>query len=136
MKWTARRDEPDEPVELDGATKMALRDGLRAQPTPATSADFDARVLAAVHGRSPVWGLVFSSLRPALATAAVSTMVTTFVLMAPNRTNPAITPAHHVVRHPIRDGITLRRAIASGAYIGVEALRAPAVKDKKRLPGG
>ena len=50
-----------------------LREGLAAIPTPGPSRDFDARVLAAVGKRGAVsWRMLFKSLRPALAGAAMS----------------------------------------------------------------
>jgi hypothetical protein len=60
----------------DEWTDMALRQGLRALEVPPPSTEFDARVLAAVRGRSPLREMFLSYLRPALATASVSAVAT------------------------------------------------------------
>lgn len=54
----------------------ALRRGLGEMEIPDPSPDFDARVLAAVRGRSPVREMLLSYLRPALATASASAVAT------------------------------------------------------------
>jgi len=54
----------------------ALRRELRGMDVPEPSPDFDQRVLSAVRGRSPLREVFLSYLRPALATASVSTVVT------------------------------------------------------------
>lgn len=140
MKWTDRRNDADDAEGLDDATEMALRDGLRAQPAPAVSPEFDARVLRAVHGRSPFWDVIVSSLRPAIATAAASTAITTLVLTMPNRPNPALAaapPPSHVTTDS--RNTRMREALAAGAYVGFEPLRdAPsgAPARKPLTPGG
>lgn len=54
----------------------ALRRALSAMEVPEPSPDFDARVLSAVRGRSPLREMFLSYLRPALATASASAVVT------------------------------------------------------------
>lgn len=63
---------------------MALRDGLRRLPAPQISADFDARVLAALALPPSPWEQVrmfaVSTLRPLLCGAACSLAVTLLAL--------------------------------------------------------
>lgn len=69
---------------LDADLDMALRDGLRRLPTPPVSADFDARVLAALAVPPSAWEAlriqVVSTLRPLLCGAACSLAVTLLAL--------------------------------------------------------
>jgi hypothetical protein len=143
MKWTSRGSEREEPDNLDDATEMALRDGLRKQPAPTISPDFDAHVLRAVHGRSPFWDLFLASLRPALATAAVSTIITTLLVsshsLAPDPAVAASSAPRH--NHIAQDAPSRARAMPDGSYIAAQSLRAAAAvaavkTHRPRHPGG
>lgn len=77
-------DEKPKMALRDEELDIALRDGLRRLPTPAVSADFDARVLAALAVPPSTWeGLriqVVSTLRPLLCGTACSLGVTLLAL--------------------------------------------------------
>jgi len=116
----------------DPAADEALREALFAIEMPAPSpgfdaAAFDARVLEAVRGRS-VWREAFLCyLRPALATASASAVVT---LLLVNVTTRPPKPAHASVRPlSVRDeraGVeTMRRALESDTptYAALQSLR-------------
>ncbi len=64
----------------EDAMTQALRDGLRALPTPAVSPDFDARVLAALQAPGPWWVRWWQPVRPVLFSAAGSLGVMLIVL--------------------------------------------------------
>lgn len=136
MKWKDRQSEWSDSGLLDDETELALRSGLRAQPVPAASPGFDARVLSAVHGRSPFWELFYSALRPALATAAVSTVVTTLILSSHVGTaNPALAASPPADKHPAtatgtRTAKTLapeharvKKALSDGEFLSMNAWR-------------
>jgi hypothetical protein len=77
----------------DEWTDMALRQGLRDLDVPEPSPDFDARVLAAVRGRSPLREMFLSYLRPALATASVSAVATLLLVHWSTRPVPTVRAA-------------------------------------------
>ena len=58
------------------ALNEALRTGLRSLPLPSVSADFDDRVLTALHGPKPLWLRLWQPARPLLAGASFSLIVT------------------------------------------------------------
>ncbi len=58
----------------------ALRRGLRSLPVPALSADFDARVRAALRRPTPWWQRLWTPVRPVLSMAACSCGVTLALL--------------------------------------------------------
>ncbi len=92
-------------TNLDAEGEMALRDGLRRLPTPPLSADFDARVLAALAqppslGEALRMGIV-STLRPFLCGAACSlalTLAALFWTLHAPLTVPAPSGAPHMAR--------------------------------------
>jgi len=97
---------PDIPrPPLNDELDMALRDGLRRLPTPPLSADFDARVLAALAqppslGEALRMGIV-STLRPFLCDAACSlalTLAALFWTLHAPLTVPAPSGAPHMAR--------------------------------------
>jgi hypothetical protein len=106
----------------DEWTDMALRQGLRDLDIPEPSPGFDARVLAAVRGRSPLREMFYSYLRPALATAAASAVVT--LLLVQWSTRPVHTvaaaeppPATHAERVPEPDLATRALESAHPTYL-------------------
>ena len=59
---------------------IALREGLHGLPVPSTSADFDARIHAALSQPTPWWRSLLPLARPVLSTAACSLLVTLALL--------------------------------------------------------
>jgi hypothetical protein len=78
---------------LETTLEAALRNGLRALPVPSVSADFDERILAALHGPKPLWLRLWQPARPLLAGASFSLLVTLvglhWSLSAPVNPSPA-----------------------------------------------
>lgn len=64
----------------EGPLESALRDGLRALPTPELSPDFDARILAALSAPRPWWQRLWEPARPLLLGASCSLVVTLIAL--------------------------------------------------------
>lgn len=90
---------------LDADLDMALRDGLRRLPGPPVSADFDARVLAALACPPSPWEMVrtqvVSTLRPLLCGTACSLAVTLLALFWTLHMPvavPVLSDAPHAVR--------------------------------------
>jgi len=59
----------------DHRADRALHAGLRDLPTPEASADFDARILAALIPRPPIWQTAWIAVRPAASTALCGLIV-------------------------------------------------------------
>lgn len=140
MEWKDRPAESPDSGYLDEAMEFALREGLRAQPVPAVSADFDARVLRAVHGRSPFWEPLLTAFRPALATAAVATVVTT-LLISPKWSSPDPAIAASISETDRSKALAAsaeHKAIHDGAYIVAHPLNAAyaSKSHKASAPGG
>ena len=141
MKWMDRHSDPSDDGMMDDNTEIALREGLRAQPVPPVSANFDARVLSAVSGRSPLWDLFLSALRPALATAAISTVVTTLILSSNFKTvNPALAASPPAAKGAATLGPAhVKKALAAGEYLSMNKWRpapAPNLTPHSRHTGG
>ncbi|HEY3415217.1 MAG TPA: hypothetical protein VGM51_19450 [Armatimonadota bacterium] len=138
MKWMDRRSDPSDDGVMDDNTEMAFREGLRAQPVPPVSADFDARVLSAVSGRSPLWELLLSALRPALATAAVSTVVTTLILSSNVKTaNPALAASPPASAQTLRrDSTPVETALTADAYLSMGKWRPAEPTHRPHHAGG
>jgi len=138
MEWKNRPADYLEPDNLDEAAEFALREGLRAQPMPTVSAGFDERVMRAVRGRSPFWEPLMSAFRPALATAAVATVVTT-LLISPKWASPDPAIAASAPPTSRREALAAsveRRAVREGAYIVAQPLRdAASIAAKPHKPG-
>lgn len=139
MEWKDRPAENTDSGYLNEAMEFALREGLRAQPVPEVSADFDARVLRAVHGRSPFWEPLLSAFRPALATAAVATVITT-LLISPKWSSPDPAIAASIPdtqRHEAMTASAEQDALRYGAYIVARPLRdAATYASKAHRPSG
>jgi hypothetical protein len=87
-KWPASEDA----VRLD--------DALRALPVPSGGADFDERVLAALHAPRPWWLTLWVSLRPVLASAACSLCVMLALITWSAKAPVALEPVAPDVLHP------------------------------------
>jgi hypothetical protein len=81
---------------LETILEAALRNGLRSLSVPNVSADFDERILVALHRPKPLWLRLWQPARPLLAGASFSLLVTLvglhWSLSAPLNGPPAPNP--------------------------------------------
>lgn len=93
--------------------ELALRQAMRALPAPPASADFDARVLAALARPQPWWRALWQQARPLLPGACCSLVVTLMLASWASQT-PSPPPVSHApppVAHP-RDIAALDRLLS------------------------
>lgn len=104
---------------LDDNLVGRLRDGLRTQPEPSISEDFDERVLAALVRPEPWWRTLVASMRSAVPSAAGSLVLTLLAanwMVQPTADIPR--PRQHVVESaPLDIEALLLHSDLSGATL-------------------
>lgn len=81
-----------DPAE-NSRSDQALRVGLQELPTPHVSADFDARIQAALQPRPPWWQLWWTSARPAFPIAVGTCAAMLLLLHGIQNTSPNLPTA-------------------------------------------
>ncbi len=119
--------------------ELPLRQGLRALPTPAVSADFDERVLTALARPRPWWQTLWHQARPLLSGACCSLAVTlalaSWAMQAPSPpVSHAPMSAATLLDMTAVNRLLDRPRLSAAALAGWDAAPPPSPADRPRPP--